>query len=106
MPFYIATPLITAGIVLGATTGIAEASAPILAPKMMTSLIAFVAGTEGVKHSMRTIRAIKKREKEIILEKTNELKENTSLNDNEIKIISKRVAQQELANTPLTHELV
>lgn len=106
LPFYVATPVMIAAVALGASMGIVEVSAPVFAPAIASELGAFVISTEATKHSIRTINAIRKREKEIISEKTKELRENTSLNDKDIKIISKRVAQQELANTPLVNELV
>jgi len=106
LPFYLTTPLIIAGVVLGASvTGELPSDITTLA-KLGTPSVGFVISTEAVKHSIRTIKAIKKREREIIIEKTKELRENTSLPEKEIKTISKRIAQQELSKTTLTHELV
>lgn len=106
IPFYLATPLILAGILLG-TTVTKELPADITTlVKVGVPSTGFIISTEAVKHSIRTINAIKKREREIINEKTKELRENTSLPEKEIKIISKRIAQQELSKTTLTHELV
>jgi hypothetical protein len=105
LPFYIVAPLSTAGVVLGATvTDLVPMQ--ILVQRLAVPITASLIGIEGVKHSIRTIRAIKKREKEIIIEKTKELQENTTLPSREIKKIAKRIAQQELHNTKITHDLV
>ena len=105
LPFYIVAPLSTAGVVLGATvTG--EVPMSILVQRLAVPITASAIGIEGIKHSIRTIRAIKKREKEIIIEKTKELQENTTLPPKEVKKIAKRIAQQELHNTKITHDLV
>lgn len=105
LPFYIVSPLATAGVLIGATvTGDVPMTA--LIPRLAVPMTVSIIGMEGIKHSVRTINAIKKREKEIIFEKTNELRENTSLPEKEIKKIVKRVAQQELSKTTITHELV
>ena len=105
LPFYFATPLMAVGVIIGATiTGDVPMTA--LMPRLAVPLMGVAISTEAVKHSVRTINAIKKREREIISEKTKELRENTTLPEKEIKVISKRVAQQELSKTTLTHELV
>jgi hypothetical protein len=106
MPFYLTTPLIVAGVVLGMTITKEVPMETLTLMKLAIPMTGFVAGTEGVKHSFRTIKAIRNREKEIIKEKTLELKANTKIPDNEIKKIAKRVAQQEISNTPLSHELM
>lgn len=104
IPFYFLAPLITAGIILGATvTG--DVPANLLAVRMAVPLTASLIGTLGVKYGVRTLQAIKQREKEIIKEKSQELRDNTILPEKEIKIIAKRVAQQELKNTKLVTEL-
>lgn len=104
IPFYFLAPLITAGVVLGATLT-KDVPMNMVALRMAVPLTASIVGTMGVKYSIKTLKAIKKREKEIILEKTKELQDNTTLPEKEIKVIAKRVAQQELKNTKLVHEL-
>jgi hypothetical protein len=104
IPFYFLAPVITAGIIIGATvTG--DVPANMVAIRMAVPLTASLIGTLGVKYSVRTLQAIKQREKEIIKEKSQELRDNTILPEKEIKIIAKRVAQQELKNTKLVTEL-
>jgi hypothetical protein len=105
LPFYIVSPLATAGVLIGATvTGDVPMTA--LIPRLAVPMTVSIIGMEGIKHSVRTINAIKKREREIINEKTKELRENTTLPEKEIKKIAKRIAQQELTKTTITHELV
>jgi len=104
IPFYFLAPVITAGIIIGATvTG--DVPSNMVAIRMAVPLTASLIGTLGVKYSVRTLQAIKQREKEIIKEKSQELRDNTILPEKEIKIIAKRVAQQELKNTKLVTEL-
>jgi len=104
LPFYLATPLMTAGVIIGATmTGDVPMTA--LAPRLAVPVAGFAISTEAVKHSIRTIKAIKQREKEIIKEKSVELRKDTNIPEKEIKIIAKRIAQKELSQTTIIHEL-
>jgi hypothetical protein len=106
IPFYFLAPLATAGLIIGSTITGDVPDVVTVVPRIGMTMTASAIGMMGVKYGVKTINAIKKREKEIIIEKSQELKDNTTLPAKEIKIIAKRVAQQELENTPLVHELV
>jgi hypothetical protein len=104
-PFQIAMPVIAGAMLFssGMTGTLVEFPNLI---KMGTPAGMFSISSTATLHSIRTMKYIKKREREIIAEKTKELKENTTMPDQEIHAIAKRVARQELSQTKIIHEFV
>lgn len=104
LPFQLVVPIEMAGIILG--TGLTkEIDASQAVRSLAVPIAAFGISSTATKMSIRTYKAIKKREKEIIAEKTIELKKDTNIPDKEIHEIAKRVARKELSQTKIVHQI-
>lgn len=103
-PFQLIVPIEVAGIILG--TGLTkEIDASQAVRSLAVPIAAFGISSEATKMSIRTYKAIKKREKQIINEKTIQLKKETNIPNKEIKEIAKRVARKELSQTKIVHTI-
>ena len=105
IPFALISPLLIAGVILG--TGL-TGDVPIRAfiPRIAVPTTTTILGTEATRHSIKTIKAIKKAKKQIYQKTLQELKKDTKLPPKEAKKIAKKVAEQEISNKKITHEII